>query len=88
MEVADYGAPVDADARVAAITNFLSQMRTAISPTGAFLGADVIGIILWDESDNGIGQDLDKIVPLVDVVMSDDLPITFFSRNLRLRLSQ
>jgi hypothetical protein len=68
LEVADYGAPVDADARVAAITNFLSQMRTAISPTGAFLGVDVFGIILWDESDNGIGQDLDEIVPLVDIV--------------------
>ena len=68
IEVADYGEPVNPEVRVRAITGFLTEMRAAIAPTGAFLAVDIFGIILWDESDNGIGQDLDAITPLVDVV--------------------
>ena len=68
IEVADYGELLSPEVRVSAITGFLTEMRNSIAPTGSFLAVSVPGIILWDESDNGIGQDLDEITPLVDVV--------------------
>ncbi len=68
VEVADYGAPVNTESRTAAISEFLSQTRAALAPNGSTLAVSVVGVTLWDESDNGIGQDLDVIVPLVDVV--------------------
>ncbi|MEZ4523439.1 MAG: putative glycoside hydrolase [Thermomicrobiales bacterium] len=68
VDVADYGTTVDPETRVAAITGFLTQMRSALSPTGVFMAADVSGVVLWDSSDNGIGQDLDAIESLVDVI--------------------
>ena len=77
IEVADYGAEVNPDTRVEAISEFLSQMRDTIAPTGPFLAASVSGIILWDESDNGIGQDLDEIAPHVDVISPTIFPSQF-----------
>lgn len=68
LEIADYGTPYTPETRTAAMTEFLTQMRAALAPSGAFLAIDVVGVVLWDESDNGIGQDLDEIVPLVDIV--------------------
>ena len=77
IEVADYGAEVNPGTRVATISEFLTQMRDAVAPTGALLAVDVAGIVLWDESDNGIGQDLDEIAPLVDVVSPTIYPSDF-----------
>ncbi len=77
VEVADYGAPVTAESRQAAISAFLEGTRAAIGPTGAALAIDVAGTTLWDEGDNGIGQDLEAIVPLVDVVNPVLFPSSF-----------
>ncbi|CAN5812206.1 putative glycoside hydrolase [soil metagenome] len=68
IEIADYGAPADPDARVAAMSEFLRRMRAALTPGDVYLAADVSGLAVWDESDNGIGQDVDEIVPHVDIV--------------------
>lgn len=68
VEVADYGREVTVESRTAAISEFLTRMRAALAPTGTFLAVSVEGTTLWDESDNGIGQDLDMIAPLADVV--------------------
>lgn len=77
IEVADYGTPLSPEVRTTAITDFLSQTRVALSPTGAFLAVNVVGTTIWDESDNGIGQDLDEIVPQVDVVSPMIYPSSF-----------
>ncbi len=77
VEVADYGTPLNGDVRTTAIADFLAQTRAALSPTGAFLAVDVVGTVLWDESDNGIGQDLELITPLVDVVNPVLFPSSF-----------
>jgi hypothetical protein len=68
LEVADYGAPATADSRAAAIEGFLGEARRGLSSSSATLAVNVAGTTLWDASDNGIGQDLDVILPLVDVV--------------------
>lgn len=68
VEVADYGREVTVEARTTAISEFLTRMRAALAPTGTFLAISVEGTTLWDESDNGIGQDLDLMAPLADVV--------------------
>jgi hypothetical protein len=77
IEVADYGTEVNPTSRVDAITGFVAEVRDAIAPTGAFLAINVDGNTLWDESDNGIGQDLNQLVPLVDVVSPMIYPSSF-----------
>lgn len=77
VEVADYGTEVNPASRVGAITGFVGEARDAIAPSGAFLAIDVDGNTLWDESDNGIGQDLSELVPLVDVVSPRIFPASF-----------
>jgi len=68
IEVADYGTALDPDVRAEAMTEFLTRMRAAVGTSQVFIAAIVTGVGVWDESDNGIGQDLDDIAPLVDVV--------------------
>jgi hypothetical protein len=65
---ADYGTEFTEETRTGAINGFLTGVRDAIAPTGAFLAVDIFGIALWDEGDSMIGQDLIKIAPLVDVI--------------------
>jgi hypothetical protein len=77
LEIADYGAPFSPESRTTAVTEFLNQMRAALASSGAFLAIDVVGVVLWDEGDNGIGQDLDLIVGLVDVVSPELFPSHF-----------
>lgn len=68
LDTADYGVEFTEATRTEAITNFLHQMRAAVGPTGALLAADIFGITLWDAGDAGIGQDLEKIAPYLDVI--------------------
>lgn len=68
IEVADYGTALDPAVRVEAMTEFLTRIQAALGTSQVFIAATVTGVGVWDESDNGIGQDLDEIVPLVDVV--------------------
>lgn len=68
LDSADFGGDFSRESRTEAISMFLTDMRNAISPTGTYLAADIFGIALWEEGDIGIGQELEKIAPLVDVI--------------------
>lgn len=68
LENADYGTSFGDETKVQAITGFLEQMRAALAPTGAYLAVDLFGFTLFEESDGGIGQQLEAIEPLVDVI--------------------
>jgi hypothetical protein len=68
LETADYGSDFAGESASDAITEFLRQMRDALAPTGAYLAVDIFGFTLWEESDGGIGQQLEKIEPYVDVI--------------------
>ncbi len=68
LETADYGSDFNEETRSEAITEFLKQMHTALAPTGAYLAVDIFGFTLFEESDGGIGQQLELIEPYVDVI--------------------
>lgn len=68
LENVDYGAEYADETESQAITGFLKQMRDALAPTGAYLAVDIFGFTLWEESDGGIGQQLELIEPYVDVI--------------------
>jgi hypothetical protein len=68
LATADYGTTFAGESASDAITEFLRQMRDALAPTGAYLAVDIFGFTLWEESDGGIGQQLERIEPYVDVI--------------------
>jgi hypothetical protein len=68
MDAIDLGAPNTGAARTEAIHNFLKLTHDALAEYGVALGADIFGIALWDANDNGIGQKLEQIAPVVDYI--------------------
>lgn len=54
--------------RLRAITAFLERARMALAPTGARLAVDVFGYVAFNLDDTGIGQRLEEMAPLVDVL--------------------
>lgn len=68
LDNADYGQEYGNETAADAISGFLEQMQIALAPTGAYLAVDIFGFTLWEESDGGIGQQLERIEPFVDVI--------------------
>jgi hypothetical protein len=58
----------DAAMRVATITDFLAQARKRLEPMGCATAADIFGWITNTPSDGNIGQHLESITSVVDVV--------------------
>ncbi len=68
MDAIDLGAPDSSASRTAAIREFLKLTHDALAQRGVALAADIFGIALWDPRDNGIGQQLEQIAPVVDYI--------------------
>ena len=68
LTVADFGPDYSQEAREGAITGFVERSAEAIRPTGAKLALDLFGIIGLFDNDQGIGQRLTQLAPLVDYV--------------------
>lgn len=68
LATVDYGSEFDGESAADTITEFLRQMQIALAPTGAYLAVDIFGFTLWEEGDGGIGQQLERIEPHVDVI--------------------
>lgn len=68
LETAEYGTDFGDETKSQAISGFLQQMQVALAPTGAYLAVDIFGFTLFEESDGGIGQQLESIEPYVDVI--------------------
>lgn len=68
LENTDYGTDFGEETQSQAITGFLQQMQVALAPTGAYLAVDIFGFTVFEESDGGIGQQLESIEPYVDVI--------------------
>ena len=47
--------------RVAAITKFLHDAKTALRPYNVFLSADIFGYVCWNLDDTAIGQKLEEL---------------------------
>jgi hypothetical protein len=54
--------------RMQAIARFLRQARVALAPSGAVLAVDVFGYTAFNTDDTGIGQRVEELAPLVDVL--------------------
>jgi hypothetical protein len=54
--------------RLGAIASFLGQARAALAPVGAALAIDVFGYTAFNFDDTGVGQRLEELAPLVDVL--------------------
>ena len=54
--------------RVQAITLFLRQARAALAPAGAALAVDVFGYTAFNPDDTGVGQRIEDLATLVDVL--------------------
>jgi hypothetical protein len=54
--------------RVGAITGFLREARRRLAPYNVFLAMDAFGYVCWNENDTGIGQRIEDLASVVDVV--------------------
>ncbi|MGF1665922.1 MAG: putative glycoside hydrolase [Acidimicrobiia bacterium] len=65
---AGYDGRSDQEGRIASITDFLAQARARLEPMGCATAADIFGWITNTTGDGGIGQQLESIADVVDVV--------------------
>lgn len=66
LTTADFGPDYSEDARVGALVDFLTKAHDQLESTGAKLAVDVFGIVAVYPDDQGIGQRLVDIAPVVD----------------------
>jgi len=79
-----YSQEDNTEGRVGAVTAFLKQAYEALSPTPAFVSADIFGLNVWVKApaDNNVGQRLEDLAPYVDYVSPMLYPATFWPGNL------
>ncbi len=54
--------------RVAAITGFLREAKRRLVPYNVFLAMDSFGYVCWNENDTGIGQRIEDLASVADVI--------------------
>ncbi|MER3486641.1 MAG: hypothetical protein C4345_12415, partial [Chloroflexota bacterium] len=79
---ANFGPNYTEDGRVATIVEFLRASRAALEPTGAMLAVDIFGIVAVYGDDQGIGQRLVDIAPVVDYVCPMIYPSHFNASSI------
>ena len=82
LEVANFGLVYTEEARVGAITGFISRSYDAIRPTGAKFAADLFGIIGLKPDDQGIGQKLTALAPYMDYICLMIYPSHYIEGNI------
>lgn len=63
--------------RIGAIGDFLAAARERLAPYNVFLAADIFGYVCWNLDDTGIGQKLERLAPLLDVISPMLYPSSF-----------
>jgi len=63
-----YSQVPDEASRVAAITGFLREARRRLVPYNVFLAMDSFGYVCWNQNDTGIGQRVEDLAKVVDVI--------------------
>jgi hypothetical protein len=84
LTTADFGAQNDysEEGRVGAIVDFLKMSHDQIARTGAMLAVDIFGIVAVYPDDQGIGQRLKDVAPVVDYVCPMIYPSHFDSSSI------
>lgn len=67
------------EARVAAVTGFLSSARGQLRPYGVKVAADTLGYTSWRKDDSLIGQDIERMGQYLDTLCPMLYPSTFGS---------
>jgi hypothetical protein len=65
------------ETRLHAIVAFLKQARAALEPTATVLAIDLFGYTAFNLDDTGIGQRVEELAPLVDVLSPMAYPSAF-----------
>jgi hypothetical protein len=63
-----YAKPNTRSNRVAAIDDFLQDVRHALVPYNVFLAADIFGYVAWNLNDTDIGQQLEDLPGILDYI--------------------
>jgi hypothetical protein len=77
LAAARYGRPNTQASRERAVAGFLDHARTALRPTGTLLAVDVFGYAAFNFDDTGIGQRIETLAPLVDVLCPMAYPSSY-----------
>lgn len=77
LEGASFSQPATRETRQAAIQGFLAKAGMALKPLGVKVAVDTFGYTAWREDDMGIGQRLEDLALLVDVISPMLYPSTF-----------
>lgn len=86
MEAIDLGGPNNLATRTEAIHQFLKLTHDTLAQYGVALGADIFGIAMWDPNDTGIGQQLERIAPVVDYICPMIYPSHFYPGSLGFKI--
>jgi hypothetical protein len=68
LSSARYARPNTQEARLGAVVEFVKRARAALGPTGTGLAIDLFGYTAFNLDDTGIGQRIEELCPLVDVL--------------------
>ena len=82
LSVADFGRDYTADAREAAITEFMRQSYEAIHAHGGMLAADLFGYVTLVDDEQYIGQRFSQLEPYLDYICMMIYPSHFSEGNI------
>ncbi len=82
LSTADFGQEYTAEAREAAITEFVKRSHKAINSAGGLLGADLFGFITIVDDEQYIGQRFSSLEPYLDYVCMMIYPSHFETGNI------
>jgi len=82
LTVADFGREYTQATRSGAITEFMRRSYDAIKPTGAKFAADLFGFVGLKPDDQGIGQLLTDLAPLMDYICLMIYPSHYIEGNI------
>ena len=68
LGAARYSQASTQQSRVQAIARFLREARAGLAPLGVALAVDVFGYTAFNPDDTGVGQRIEELAPLVDVL--------------------
>ena len=63
-----FAQPTDEASRVGTIVDFLKEARRRLVPYNVFLAMDSFGYVCWNQNDTGIGQRIEDIATVAEVV--------------------
>ena len=63
-----FAQPTDEASRVATIVAFLQEAKRRLTPYNVFLAMDSFGYVCWNQNDTGIGQRIEDIATVAEVI--------------------